>query len=166
MSQVTCRYCGLPFRVRRVEPGRDYFCCTGCSILGRVPIDASGNYPVNEQLVSALTVGFLYFNQVLATAVSLLLRKQDELQLADRFAWIAAGAALIVWLAVVFLQGRLNVRRGKDIVFALLALAILGSSFTQLPPRGALLVAGNAVLLIWNVRGLLRPHSRATTSGP
>ena len=30
MSSVTCRYCGLPFRVTRVVPGKDYFCCTGC----------------------------------------------------------------------------------------------------------------------------------------
>lgn len=163
MSTVTCRYCGLPFRVRRVEPGRDYFCCTGCSILARVPVDAGGNYPVNGALVSGLTLGFLYFNQVLAWLVGVLLAREGKGLLADRFAWVSAGAALVVWAAVLVLQRRGGVSRGKDYVVAALVLGLLVASARTLPPSGALCAAANAVLLVWNFRGAAR---RRRADGP
>jgi hypothetical protein len=155
-KSVTCRYCGLPFRVSRVEPGRDYFCCTGCAVLGRVPVDASGNFPVNAHLVSALSVGFLYFNQLLCWGVAVLLARQGRLDLSNRFTWISTAVALLAWAAVVVIQARERVLRGKDIVFGLLTLLQLWVGLTRLPSGLWIMAGGNAIWLIWAFRGLLR----------
>ena len=154
--KVECDYCGLPFQVRRVEPGRRFYCCSGCAVLGRVPVDSSGNYPVNSHLVAALGVAFLYFNQCLASLVALLFSKQEKLQVAERFWWIAAILAVLVWLGVVIVQRREGAVRGKDPLFASLALVLLVTALVDWPPNGALMAAANGILLVWSVRGLLR----------
>ena len=162
MTPVACRYCGLPFKVRRVEPGRDYFCCTGCAMLARVPVDAQGQFPVNAQLVSALVVGFLYFNQVLFWLLSVLLARDDaQVLLANRFAWLAAGAALVVWLSVMLVQLREKSARAGDVAFALAVLAAHGFACRSLPPSSATMAVANAVLLLWSARGVLRGKRRA-----
>lgn len=161
MSTVTCRHCGLPFRVRRVEPGRDYFCCTGCSLLARVPTDAQGNFPVNAPLVSALTVAFLYFNQLLAWAVSVLVAREGKLPLSNRLGWAAAGAALIVWVAVAVLQAKSGASRAKDMLVAVITLSLLVASIRTLPPSGSLCAAANAVFIAWSFRGALRRRASA-----
>lgn len=156
MTSVTCRHCGLPFRVSRVEPGKDYFCCTGCAILSRIPVDGRGNYPVNAHLISALALAFLYFNQLLFWAMSVLLAREGRLVLAERFAWIGTGAALCVWLGVVIVQRREGAARRKDILFGALSLLLLLAACRSLPPVAPLLAAANAVWLVWSFRGVLR----------
>jgi hypothetical protein len=156
MSTVNCRYCGIPFHVRRNEPGQDYFCCSGCALLARVPVDAQGNFPVNAHLVWALALGFLYFNQLLAWAVAALLLREGRAALADRFWWITISAAFAVWLGVFWLQHKEKVARGKDYAFGIICLTLLGAAFVAWPPRGGLLAAANAIWLGWAFRGLLR----------
>jgi hypothetical protein len=162
MTPVACRYCGLPFKVSRVEPGRDYFCCTGCAMLARVPVDPQGQFPVNSHLISALVTGFLYFNQLLFWLLSILLaRDAAQSELAQRFGWLAAAAAFVVWAAVLIVQLREKSARAGDFVVAALALAVHGLAFRVLPPSAVCMAAANAVLLLWSVRGLLR-RKRAT----
>lgn len=156
MNTVQCRHCGLPFRVRRVEPGKEYFCCTGCAVLSRVPVDEKGNFPVNQHLVSALSLGFLYFNQVLLWLVALLLQREGREPLADRFGWISAIVAFLVWLGVLIVQRREGAARGKDIVFSALCLALLFAAWRTAPPIGGVLASANAIWLTWSFRGLMR----------
>lgn len=157
--RVTCHYCGLPFQVRRVEEGRPAYCCTGCAVLARVPVDAAGNFPVNAHLVSALAVGFLYFNQLLMWGLTVLLTREGNADLALRFQWIGAGAAFAVWLSVLWVQRREGAARGKDHVFSLLVLSLLIAGATGPSHRAWLLAAANAAGLAWSFRGLLRKRA-------
>lgn len=162
MTPVACRYCGLPFKVGRVQPGRDYFCCTGCAMLARVPVDSQGRFPVNGHLIPALVTGFLYFNQLLFWLLGVLLaRDEAHAVLAARFGWLAAGAAFVVWSAVLFVQLREKSARAGDFVVAALALAAHGLAFRVVPPSAMCMAGANAVLLLWSVRGLLRPKRAA-----
>ena len=43
MPRIQCSYCGLPFTVRKVEPGRAVFCCSGCALASRLPAPGAGN---------------------------------------------------------------------------------------------------------------------------
>jgi hypothetical protein len=157
MTPVACRYCGLPFKVRRVEAGRDYFCCTGCAMLARVPVDAQGQFPVNSHLVFALLTGFFYFNQLLFWILATLLsRDADGTVLALRFGWLAAGTALVVWGTVLLVQLRERTARAPDFVVAALVLTTHAIAFRITPPSAPCMAAANAVLLGWSLRGLLR----------
>lgn len=157
MSQVHCDHCGQSFRVRRADDSRDHFCCAGCAFRARVPIDAEGNYPVNGALISALVVGFLYFNQLLDWGVAALVTRQGKAALAQRFAAGGATFAVLVWLGLVWLQLRAGPLRGKDFLVAAVSLALIASSFRSVPLSLGLLASANAVLLIWNFRGIFRP---------
>ena len=157
MSPVACRYCGLPFKVRRVEPGRDYFCCTGCAMLARVPVDQSGQFPVNAQLISMLAVGFLYFNQLLFWLLGVLLaRDAAQVETAVRFGWLAAAAALAVWLATIVIQWRERTARRADHVGAALVLIVHVAACRETPPAAWLMAAANGGWLIFQARGLLQ----------
>jgi len=157
MTPVACRYCGLPFKVRRVEPGQEYFCCTGCAMLARVPVDPQGQFPVNAHLISALVVAFLYFNQLLFWLLgAVLARDETQTVLAQRFGWLAAIMAVVVWIAVVIVQRREKAARGGDVIVAGLALGVHGIAFHVLPPAAAYMAGANAFLLVWSSRGLLR----------
>ena len=161
MAAVTCRYCGLPFRVRSVEPERDYFCCTGCAMLSRVPIDEKGQFPVNAHLVSALAAGFLFFNELLFWLVAVLLVREGRMAVAVRFFWLSGGAALAVWLALVVLQWKEKAMRGVDLAVMALGLAVLVAACRRFPPFPLELAIANAGLIVWCFRGLLRKRSRS-----
>ncbi len=163
--RVHCHYCGLPFRVRRVEEGRPSYCCTGCAVLARVPVDAAGNYPVNAHLVSALAVGFLYFNQLLMWGLAVLLAREGNADLALRFRWIGVAAAFAVWLSVLWVQRKEGAARGKDYAFSLLVLALLIAGAAGSAHRGWLLATANAAGLAWSFRGLLRKRARSGSGG-
>ena len=157
MTPVDCRYCGLPFKVKRVEPGREYFCCTGCAMLARVPVDAQGQFPVNSHLVSALATGFLYFNQLLFWGLAVLLAKEETGRvLAERFGWLSAGTALVVWLVVLAVQLRERTARVPDFIVLALVLGAHGLAFRVDPPSSLCTALANALLLLWSSRGLLR----------
>lgn len=156
MSPVTCHYCGLPFKVRRADPGREYFCCTGCAMLSRVPVDAQGQFPVNAHLVAALTTGFLFFNQLLCWLVGVLLVREGRMAVALRFFWLADAAALAVWLALAFLLWKQRTARAADCVLMVAAAAVFVFAHRQLPPVLQDMAVVNLVLLGWNFRGVLR----------
>jgi hypothetical protein len=156
MTPVACRYCGLPFKVRRVEPGQEYFCCTGCAMLARVPVDSQGQFPVNAHLISALVIAFLFFNQLLFWLLGAVLgRDGTQTVLAQRFGWLAAAMALVVWLTVLVVQRREKAARAGDLVVAGLTLGVHGIAFHVLPPVAAYMAGANAFLLVWSSRGLL-----------
>lgn len=159
MNPVSCRYCGLPFKVRRVEPGREYFCCTGCAMLGRVPIDEKGQFPVNTHLVSALATGFLFFNEVLFWLLAVLLVRDGRMALALRFFWLAAMAALAVWGSLAFLLWKEKAARAADLVFMTLGLVVFGVACRRLPPFPVEMAAANVALIVGCFRGLLRKRA-------
>lgn len=159
MVAVTCRYCGLPFRVRRVEPGRDYFCCTGCAMLHRLPTDEKGQFPVTAQLVAALVAGFLFFNELLFWLLAELLVREGRMALAVRFFWLAGGAALAVWLALAVLQWKAQAARAADYVVMALGLVVWAVAFRRLPPLPLAVAVANLVLIAWSFRGLLRKRT-------
>ncbi len=157
MSPVACRYCGLPFKVRRIEPGRDYFCCTGCAMLARVPVDQSGQFPVNAQLISILVVGFLYFNQLLFWLLGVLIgRDLAQAETALRFGWLTAATAVAVWLVVVVIQWRERTMRRADWVVAALVAIVFIIAWRERPPVAWMMAAANGCWLIFQARGLLQ----------
>lgn len=156
MTSVSCHYCGLPFKVRRVEEGRDYFCCTGCAMLSRVPVDEQGQFPVNAHLVSALVTGFLFFNQLLFWLVAVLLVRDSKMESAVRFFWLSGGAALAVWVALTFLFWKERTARAVDYVFMTLGLVAVVVAFRRQPPWPLEMVVANVILILWSFRGLLR----------
>lgn len=156
MARVSCHYCGLPVNVRREETGRDYFCCTGCAMASRVPVDDKGQFPVNAHLVSALGAGFLFFNELLFWLVAELLVREGRMALAVRFFWLAGGAALAVWLALVVLQWKERTARAADYLFMMFGLVVFGLALRRLPPMALEVAAANLVLIGWSFRGLLR----------
>lgn len=156
MNPVTCHYCGLPFKVRRVEPGREYFCCTGCAMLARVPVDEKGQFPVNAHLVSALATGFLFFNEVLFWLVAVLLVRDGKMALALRFFWLAAGAALAVWGSLAFLLWKEKAARALDWIFMAGGLVAFGAACRQWPPLPVGMAVANAALIAWCFRGVFR----------
>ena len=158
MTQVSCHYCGLPFKVRRVEPGRSYYCCSGCAIASRVPVDTQGNFPITPALIGALTVGFLFFNQLLFWLLAVLLAGEGRADTAENFAlasWLVGAA---VWLTLAVAPLRAHGWRAADAVVAVLALA-LGGAGAATGSLGCAALA-NGAILAWSVRGLLKKKTR------
>lgn len=156
MERASCHYCGLPFKVRRVESGRDYFCCTGCAMLSRVPVDEKGQFPINAHLVSALATGFLFFNEVLFWLVAVLLVRDGRMALAVRFFWLAGSAALAVWGSLAFLLWKEKTARATDIVLMAVGLVVFALPCRRLPPLPLEMAATNVVLMGWCFRGVFR----------
>lgn len=156
MERVSCHYCGLPFNVRRVEPGRENFCCTGCAMLSRVPIDEKGQFPVNAHLLSALATGFLFFNEVLFWLVAVLLVRDGRMALAVRFFWLAASAALAVWGSLAFLLWKEKAARAADYVFMAVGLVVFAAACRRLPPFPVEMAVANVALIAWCFRGVFR----------
>jgi len=153
MPRIPCRYCGLPFQVRRIEAGREYYCCSGCALASRLPAaGASGQFPVTPALVAAVGVGFAYFNEVLFWTLALALEREHRAAAALLFAWISAGLGLLVWAALVAGMGRAAVRRWSDALLAVATLVALVGAI--LPGLSAGRAAGaNLALGIWTARG-------------
>jgi len=154
MSRIACHYCGLPVNVARAQPGREYFCCPGCAIASRVPMDENGRFPANPTLLAALAAGFVFFNQLLFWLLATLLTKEGNLPMSGRFetASLALGAA--VWTALVVAQWRLGARRWTDAVVAALTAASLSLGLAARSPACA--AAACAALVAWSARGFLR----------
>ena len=150
-----CGNCGQSFSTLEPVTTAAEFCNLGCAIRGRLPVDAAGNFPVNQHLVGALVVGLLFFNQLLTASLSALLRHQGRTELALRIAWVSIIMAVLVWLTTIVLQRREGVRRGKDHVVSAVVLSIILASIWKTEPRIGLGAAATAALLIWNFRGLV-----------
>jgi hypothetical protein len=154
MTGVVCDHCGLPFRVTRVRPGQPVYCCSGCALAARVPVDAQGQFPVNGALVTALGVGFVAFNQLLFWLLAVLLVREGQIETAGKLTLASLGAGVAVWGAVVWLQIAVGARRGLDLLVMAVAVAALGLAFYSSEPCVAL--AGNLGLIAWSLRGVRR----------
>jgi len=153
--KVTCEHCGLPFAVARATPGRALYCCSGCALAARVPVDASGQFPVNATLVTALGLGFGLFNQLLFWLLAVLVARRDEgLENAERLALVSFAIGAAVWAALVLCQARVGARRLADGVLAAASGAGLAWAWSVATP--GLAFAANGLLALWALRGLRR----------
>lgn len=153
--KVTCEHCGLPFSVARATPGRAVYCCSGCALAARVPVDASGQFPVNATLVTALGLGFGLFNQLLFWLLALLVaQRSEDAENAARLAWGSSGIGAVVWAALVLCQARVGARRAADCVLAAASGAGLVWACSAAAPGFAF--AANALFALWSLRGLRR----------
>ena len=124
MARIQCSYCGLPFNVRQVEPGRAYFCCSGCALVSRLPQPgAGGEFPVTPALIVALGAGFAFFNQVLFWALGIALVHDQRMAQAVLFARVSAGLGVAVWVTLVAAVARASVRHWTDAVAVVVTLA-------------------------------------------
>ncbi|WP_152032767.1 hypothetical protein [Ereboglobus luteus] len=165
MQNVTCSRCGTPFKTvasaANETPPATHFCCAGCALLARVPVDEKGQFPVNAHLISALVTGFLYFNQLLFWLLTLLLEHQEKIARASQFCRAGAVAALAVWCAVAYIQWREQAARRADYCVSAIALGIhawmiAGAIISGATPRAWPMAAANALLILWNARGVFR----------
>lgn len=155
--KVICEHCGLPFSVARLAPGRAVYCCSGCALAARVPVDSNGQFPVNAALVTALGVGFVFFNQVLFWLLAILLARQAGVDAAlnsGRFAFASLAVGVAVWLALAIFQLRAGARRMLDWLVLALTLGGIGAAFADGNPAAAALA--NGVFAAWALRGLAR----------
>jgi hypothetical protein len=153
MPRVQCSYCGLPFNVRQVEPGRPYYCCSGCALLSRLPQPgAGGEFPVTPALVVALCAGIAFFNQVLFWTPGIAMARDQRAEQALLFAQVSAGLGVAVWLTLVVTMARAASRSWTDAAAAVVTLAgLVGAGLARRPAGWAVLV--NAALALWLARG-------------
>jgi len=153
--KVVCEHCGLPFSVPRVVPGRPVYCCSGCALAARVPVDAQGQFPVNATLVAALGVGFVFFNQILFWLLaSLLAREPERAGNAALFAGASLGVGMLTCGLLLYLQGKAGARSWTDLGATIVAAAMLAAAAARFSP--GLAAATNAALALWALRGLRR----------
>jgi hypothetical protein len=157
--KVICTHCSLPFSVRRVVPEQPIYCCSGCALAARVPVDAEGNYPINAAAVTATSLAFVAFNQGLFWMMALLLGRAVEpgtaqVMNAVRFTWASFVVAVLLWGALAVLQARVGARRGVDGLMVLFSGAMIGYGALCSSPVYALI--GNGLLSAWALRGLRR----------
>ena len=156
--KVVCEHCGLPFAVARVTPGRAVYCCSGCALAARVPVDANGQFPVNAALGTALGAAFVFFNQGLFWLLALLLaREAGGAVNAGRFVIASLVTGIVVWLTLAFFQARESARRAVDWFVMLATLAGLGWALATTRPGAALFA--NAIFAAWAMRGLAKGKS-------
>ncbi len=158
MTSVTCAYCGLPFKVRRAAPGRVVYCSTGCAVASRVPVDAKGDFPVNAALISALAIGFVYFNQLLFWGLATLLAGEGRTDAAATCVLVSWCAGAVMWLVLAVALMRSVPTRAADLLLlgTSLALVVTGWRVGSL----ACAAGANGLLLAWSVRGLLKQKTR------
>ena len=157
--KVVCQHCALPFSVARVAPGRPVFCCSGCALAARVPVDAQGQFPVNAALLTALGAGFVFFNQLLFWLLAVLLARDEAGAVnAARFAAASLGVGVLVWASLGMIQLREGARRGVDKAVWGLSGLMLGWSVAEALP--ALAALANALFIAWALRGLARGRPR------
>jgi hypothetical protein len=153
MPQVQCEYCGLPFNVRRIEPGHRYFCCSGCALISRLPPGGvEGRYPVVPALIAALVAFVLFFNEVLFWSLSLEVGREGRLETAHLLARVSAELGAVMWLALAAGLWSAVTRRLVDALLTVVTGALIGVAFW--PPLSAgWLVGANAALALWVARG-------------
>jgi len=160
--KVVCEHCALPFSVARATPGRPVYCCSGCALAARVPVDAQGQFPVNSALVAALGSAFVFFNQGLFWLLALLLARRTDAASAvnaGRFVLASLALGVVVWGALLVFQTRAGARRAADHAVLGLCGAVLGWSVARGRPELALLA--NLALAAWALRGLARKKTPA-----
>jgi hypothetical protein len=158
--KVVCSHCGLPFSIER--PARDsaVFCCSGCALAARVLPGAEGDdaRPAGP-LVAALTIVFVWVNQILSWLLAVLLARRAEAGAeaetsAAGLVWISIGLGAGAWLAVGLVQWRLGARRVADGLVVACGAGMLASAVWTASPACAL--AASTAQAAWALRGLGR----------
>ncbi len=144
-----CKRCGVAVK-------RDGYCCAGCALRDKVPVNEKGQFPVNTELIAVLGVGFLFFNELLFWGTSRVVGSDGREALAGKLGWVSVAAGGTTWLALVGMQIWQRTFRGRDIVVAALTLAIIGFALRGHVPALGWIAAGNGVLAIWAGRGVFR----------
>jgi hypothetical protein len=153
MPRIQCSYCGLPFNVRQIEPGRAEYCCSGCALASRLPpAGEGGQFPVTPLLVVALGAGFALFNQVLFWALSVQLAHQHRGPEALLCAQISGGVGILLWIALVAVIWRTGCRRWTDGLVTVVTLGALAAAVGLTRSAGNVLLV-NAALALWLARG-------------
>ena len=157
-NTLTCQYCGASFRtaVEALPARPGPFCSSGCGLLGRIPIDKDGQYPVNAVLLSGLAIGLLYFHEALFILLARTAVQHARLETAVLFLWLSAVSGGFVWLGVVLINLRLGLLRKPDIWVIVFVLAVIGATCRQLPPAPVEIIGANTFLLAWSARGLIK----------
>jgi hypothetical protein len=161
--RVICEHCGLPFTSLRAVAAGPVYCCTGCALAARVPVDAEGNYPVNAAALTATVLAFVGFNQALFWGVALLLAREVEdaraLVNAGRFALASLLVGAGLWVSLAWIQAKVGARGAGDFAVAILSLlGVVGAAVAGAP--GWALLA-NLGLALWALRGVRRGRGRA-----
>jgi len=152
-ARVQCTYCGLPFRVRAVEPNRAYYCCSGCALAGRLPRpNAGGEFPVTPALIIALCAGFVFFNEVLFWGLGIALAHDQRAAQAALFARVSAGLGALAWVTLVAVVARAPSRRWTDALAVTATMAGLVVAVASGRQAGWVLLA-NGALALWLARG-------------
>jgi hypothetical protein len=155
--KVTCEYCGLPFSVRRVEPQRAVYCCSGCAVAARIPV-GGGDWPLTPELGLACAIGFLGFNQALMEILAGLLAGDGKLDAADGARWASLGLGVVVWGLLVWLQRRTGANTvGDGVVLAATGLTMVAAWVTG---NAWCAIGANAGFVAWSVRGWARAQRR------
>lgn len=155
MGGLRCARCGVAVAGAAAPESR--FCCAGCTLLARVPVDEKGAYPVNGALVWALATGFLLFNQLMLGGAALWMIAKGKAVLSDRMIWASLGAGVLVWVLAAVAQWLAGARKVRDFLVAVVSIALVGTGFVLKSPGAA--IAGNMILIAWNLRGVARPAS-------
>ncbi|HEX9786326.1 MAG TPA: hypothetical protein VGA56_26830 [Opitutaceae bacterium] len=160
MPRVQCSFCGLPFTVRQVREGVDYFCCSGCAFASRIPVN-EGQLPISPGLIAALVVAFGVFNEILFAALGGAVISEGRDLTGEKLLWVsvAIGGCLLVVLLTLLAIAR--PRRCSDGIAAIsslvLALAAIGRLHHLEVGAGTWLLFGaNLMLVLWLARGWAR----------
>ena len=153
MPRMQCSYCGLPFHVRRPEPGRAYYCCSGCALVSRLPRPGeAGQFPVTPVLLVALGAGFAFFNEAFFWMLAVALAREPRAAEALLFARVSTGLGAVVWLTQMVAMARAASRHWTDALAAVVTLAGLGGAAMSARPAGWVVLV-NVALGLWLARG-------------
>ena len=153
MSRTQCSYCGLPFNVRRIEPGRANYCCSGCALASRLPQpEKNGEFPVTPALVGALGAGLALFNEILFWALSILLARENRGTEALLCIRISGGLGVVVWAALVVAMWRAGCRHWTDGLVVVGTFGALAAAVGLARSAGGVVLV-NVVLALWLARG-------------
>ena len=153
MPRTQCSYCGLPFNVRRIEPGRADYCCSGCALASRLPLaGGGGQFPVTLALVVALGAGLALFNQVLFWVIALALAREHRVAEALLCARISVGLGIAILVGMVAALWGAGCRRWQDGLMTAATLGVLAVTFGLSRSAGDVVLA-NTVMALWLARG-------------
>lgn len=158
MQKVTCSFCGLPFSVRRAQPGADYFCCSGCALASRIPLGGDGQFPVSPGLVIALVFAFGLFNELLFGLLGGAVAGEGRVEVGARLQLVSIILGLVLSAVGAAFSLLPRGRSAGDAIVAPL-IVLMGAWFGwvawRLEPRLVVwpLIATNAVSALWLARG-------------
>jgi hypothetical protein len=157
-NTLTCKHCGTALRTAAgpLPPKQGLFCSAGCGLLGHIPIDKDGQFPVNAALLAGLAIGLLYFNEALFALLARAAVQHARSDTAVWFQWLSSISGGLVWLGVAVVHWRLQLTGKRDKAALLITLAVMGTSCHQLPPAPMEIIGANTILLAWSARGLIK----------